>query len=145
MELTVKTFDELTTTELYEILRSRAAVFTVEQTTCCQDMDRVDYTSYHCFYKDGGTVTAYLRAYYNEGSKDTVKIGRVLTLDHGKGLGRRLMEESIEAIKAKLPCKKMLVHAQKQAIGYYEKFGFQVTSGEFWEDGIVHVTMELAL
>lgn len=31
MHLVVKKFDELTTTELYEILKARAAVFVVEQ------------------------------------------------------------------------------------------------------------------
>ena len=31
MEFIVKTFDELTTTELYEILQVRSAVFVVEQ------------------------------------------------------------------------------------------------------------------
>ena len=42
METFVKTFDELTTTELYEILQARAEVFIVEQDCVYQDLDGVD-------------------------------------------------------------------------------------------------------
>ena len=42
-----KTFDELSTKELYEILKARAAVFVVEQNIVYQDMDDKDYDSLH--------------------------------------------------------------------------------------------------
>ena len=42
-----KTFDELTTKEIYEILKARAAVFVVEQNIVYQDMDDKDYDSLH--------------------------------------------------------------------------------------------------
>ena len=35
--------------------------------------------------------------------------------------------------------------AQKHATGFYEKFGFQITSDDFLEEGVVHVVMELEL
>lgn len=143
MNLIVKEFSELTTTELYEIIKSRAAVFTLEQNIICQDLDDVDYDSLHCFYEENGRVVAYLRAYYKKGDKSTVKVGRVLTLKHGNGLGKKLMQESIAAIKAKMNCKKICMNAQKYATGFYEKFGFKVTSDDFLEEGVVHVAMEL--
>ena len=71
-----------------------------------------------------------------------VVVGRVLTRVHGKGLGRELMEQSIAAIRRELPCRKLIVNAQKQALGFYEKLGFTVTSGEFLEEGVVHLAME---
>ena len=43
MEFFAKTFDELTTKELYEILKSRSQIFTIEQNIHCQD----------CFTKKG--------------------------------------------------------------------------------------------
>ena len=49
MHLVVKKFDELTTTELYEILKARA-VFVVEQNCVYQDLDDIDYDSLHVFY-----------------------------------------------------------------------------------------------
>lgn len=145
MNLKVKFFEELTAAELYEILKSRAEVFMLEQNIQCLDMDDIDYKSIHCFFQENNRVTAYLRAYNKNDNTDIVHIGRVLTLRHGIGLGRELMIESIQAIKEKTPCQKICMDAQKHAVGFYEKLGFEVTSGEFLEEGIVHVAMELEL
>lgn len=143
LNLIAKNFTELTTSELYEILKARTEVFLLEQNIICQDMDDVDYNSLHCFFTEERKVIAYLRAYYV--GDGVVKVGRVLTLTHGAGNGKELMFKSIEAIKAKMPCKKITVNAQKHAIGFYEKFGFRVTSDEFLEEGVVHIAMELNL
>lgn len=143
MNVITKKFEELTTTELYEILKARAEIFIMEQNINYQDMDDIDYKSMHCFIQEGDKVIAYLRAFYKSEDKSVVKIGRVLTLEHGKGVGRVLLEESIPAIIEKMPCDKIYIEAQKHAIGFYEKFGFVTTSGEFLEEGIIHVAMEL--
>ena len=143
MELKVKTFKELSTSELYEILKARSAIFTMEQSIHYQDLDDVDYQSLHFFYQENQEVIAYLRAFYIDKEKRIVKIGRVLTMEHGKGLGRSLLEEAIPLIKDKMACTKIIVDAQKQAQGFYEKLGFRVTSGKFLEEGIIHVKMEL--
>ena len=143
MNITAKKFDELTITELYEILKARAEIFIMEQNINYQDMDDIDYKSVHCFIQEGNKVIAYLRAFYKSEDRSVVKIGRVLTLEHGKGVGRVLLEESIKAIKEKMQCNQIYIEAQKHAIGFYEKFGFVTTSGEFLEEGIIHVAMEL--
>lgn len=143
MNLISKRFDELSNKEVYEILKSRAEIFIVEQNINCQDMDDVDYDSLHCFFVDNNRVAAYLRAFYQDAEKNIVKIGRVLTLKHGNGIGRDLMEQSIEAIKEKMKSEKIIMDAQKHAIGFYEKLGFKVVSDEFLEEGIVHVIMDL--
>ena len=39
-------------------------------------------------------------------------------------------------------CRKVSMSAQKQAVRFYEKLGFEVTSGEFLEEGVVHNVME---
>lgn len=142
MDFAAKTFEELNTEELYEILKARAEIFIMEQQINYQDMDDVDYRSLHCFFREDKKVTAYLRAYYKNGAKDTVQIGRVLTQKHGEGLGRRLMEESMGVIKDKMPCARICMDAQKYAVGFYEKFGFRTVSGEFMEEGIIHIAME---
>ena len=48
MELIAKTFDRLTTAELYEILKSRCEVFTVGQRIICVDEDGVDFPNTTC-------------------------------------------------------------------------------------------------
>ena len=136
-----KTFGELTTRELYEILRAIAEVFLLEQRIICQDLDRIDYKSLHCFIEDGGKIVAYMRAYRMENGE--VKIGRVLSVTHGIGLGRQLMTKSIPEIKRIFNCKTIVLNAQKQAQGFYESQGFVATSEDFLEEGIPHVAMEL--
>ena len=98
MEFVAKPFDELTLSQLYEILRSRSQIFMLEQNILCQDMDRVDYDSYHLFLENEGEVIAYLRAFYLKSEPDTVCIGRVLSLHHRQGLGSELMKQSLDFI-----------------------------------------------
>ena len=44
-----KTFDELSTQELYQILRLRSEVFVVEQNCVYQDIDNKDQKALHLF------------------------------------------------------------------------------------------------
>lgn len=143
MKLIIKNFQDLETKELYEILKARATIFIMEQNINYQDMDDIDYKSIHFFYYDNDKVCAYMRAFYPTDHKDIVQIGRVLTITHGRGLGKRLMKESLPKIKELLPSKKIIMDAQTYAISFYEQFGFVVTSREFLEEGIMHVKMEL--
>ena len=53
MDFVAKYFQELTTVELYEILKARAQVFVVEQRCVYQDLDDVDYGSLHIFCRSG--------------------------------------------------------------------------------------------
>ena len=145
MEFKAKTFAQLSTRELYEILKSRAEIFFLEQGIVCQDMDNVDYISLHCFFEEKGRVVAYLRAFLDEDEKDTVNIGRVLTLEHGKGTGSELMRKSIAEIAKNFSCRKIKLHAQKQAAGFYVRLGFEAVSDEFMEEGVVHISMEKIL
>lgn len=145
MNFVSKTFSELSATELYEIMKSRMEIFLLEQGIVCMDLDDVDYDSLHCFFTDGKKVTAYLRAFVSDEENNVVTIGRVLTLEHGTGLGRELIKNSIDAVRKYFSCDKISVHAQKQAEGFYEKMGFFTVSDEFLEEGVVHVTMEMEL
>ena len=143
MDFIAKRFSELTPAELYEILKSRTEVFLLEQNIVCQDMDDVDYDCLHCFLFDGKRAVACLRA-FSSGDGE-VTIGRVVSIVHKKGLGRELMQKSIEEVKKHFPCNKIVVHAQTQAEGYYEKMGFVTVSDEFMEENIPHVMMEMKL
>jgi ElaA protein len=143
MNLKVKNFEELTKTELYEILKARAQVFIVENNMRCQDMDGIDFYCQHFFLEENGKILAYLRAIPKDDS--TVKIGRVLSITHGIGLGRKLIEKSVDYIKVNTKYNKIFLNSQSQAVGFYEKLGFKVASDEFLEEGVVHLSMELEI
>ena len=145
MEFVSKKFNELTTVEVYEILKSRAEIFVKEQKIIYLDMDDIDYDSYHMFYMDEKRVVAYLRAFYMDEKKDVIKFGRVLTLVHGKGLGGKILNDSIKYVKDNHIANKIYLEAQSYATGYYEKAGFKIISDEFMEEGIPHKKMELLL
>lgn len=145
MNLVTKFFDELTTKELYELLKARAEIFVVEQTCVYQDLDDLDYHGLHVFYEENGKVCAYLRAFPKNEDDGIVQMGRFLTIFHGAGLGGKLLEEGLTQIKEKLKPKQIYIHAQCYAAGFYERVGFQICSEEFLEDDIPHVEMILNL
>lgn len=143
MDIQFKYFEELSTVELYKILKARAEIFVVEQNCVYQDLDDVDYRSLHIFYQSDQKVVAYLRAFPRMDDPNTVQMGRVLTLEHGTGLGGKLLKEGVRLVKEKMNAKKIFLEAQCYAVGFYEREGFTVCSDEFLEDGIPHVGMEL--
>ncbi len=143
MDFKSKYFNELTTEEIYEILRSRSEVFVVEQNCVYLDPDGRDYMSLHIFSEEDGRVTSYLRAFAKDDT--TVQMGRVLTLRHGTGLGGRLLKYGLKEIREKMKPEKIYIEAQCYAAGFYEREGFRICSDEFDEDGIPHVGMILEL
>ena len=156
LTLKIKSFEELSAREVYEILGARCDVFTVEQKICYPDADGVDLHSLHVWLETrDGTVEAYLRLYREDdgagkttGAHDSttagpVHMGRVLTRRHGEGLGRRVVEAGIEAAWTRMGANEILLHSQEYCIGFYEKMGFRVCSGLFDEAGIPHAEMRL--
>ena len=88
---------------------------------------------------------AYLRAFEKDAATKRVQIGRVLTLNHGLGLGGKLLKDGIMQIREKLNPSTIFIEAQCYATGFYEREGFIISSEEFLEDGIPHVEMILKL
>lgn len=139
----VQTFHELTTHELYAILRARAAVFVVEQNCQYQDMDGIDFEATHVTLLDGNEIVAYARVFV-EASSGKWHIGRVLTIRRGMGYGIPLMYEAIRVAK-EAGAKVVEIDAQSYAIGFYEKVGFRVCSEEYLIDDILHKRMRLLM
>ena len=145
MRFIAKNFSELSLAELYEILKARSQIFVLEQNMHCQDMDGIDFRARHFFIEENGNVLAYLRAFYTDDSKNVVKIGRVLSITHGIGLGADIMRNALADIKKNMKCQKICLNSQKDAIGFYEKLGFKTVSDEFLEEGVIHVKMEFEI
>lgn len=141
MESVIKTFDELTNRELYEILRLRAEVFVVEQNCVYQDLDEVDLDAYHVYLKDEGRIVAYLRVVDKGKRLEEVSLGRVISLKRRQGVGSELMKVGIRVAKENFGAKKIMIGAQAYAQPFYEASGFKRISDEYLEDGIPHVYM----
>lgn len=145
MNFVAKNFGELSLTELYEILKARSQIFILEQNMHCQDMDGIDFEARHFFLEEKGKILAYLRAFYTDDSRSVVKIGRVLSITHGVGLGTNIMKMAIADIKKNMKCQILSLNSQKSAIGFYEKLGFKTVSDEFLEEGVIHLKMQLEI
>ena len=101
MNWVCKSFDELTTRELYTILRLRQEVFAVEQNCVYQDCDDVDLSSSHLlglFEEEGKQVlVAYARLVPQNGRYSEQSIGRVVTSNKHRrmGFGQQLMRRCV--------------------------------------------------
>ena len=73
-------------------------------------------------------------------------IGRMAVLAEwrGKGVGRALLERLLEEA-ARLDQRRLALHAQTRACGFYRRFGFVEEGPEFMEAGIPHRTMVRSL
>lgn len=143
MKLNIKTFEELTKKELYEILKLRSEVFVVEQKCCYQDMDDADFGAIHVFYTEDGKIQAYLRILDKGVMSEDVRIGRVISRKRRCGVGTKLVKEGIKAAVEKFGAERIFVEAQVYVKEMYSKLGFVQTSGEFLDVGIPHVKMIL--
>ena len=143
MELKIKHFNELTLSELYEIMKSRQEVFVVEQDCVYLDADGKDKNAYHVFIEEGGKVIAALRVLDRGVSYDDASIGRVITTRRGEGVGEKIIRAGIEVAKEKYGADKIRISAQVQASGFYKKYGFKQVSDIYLEDGIDHYEMVL--
>jgi len=81
-----------------------------------------------------------------EEKPNTVRLRQMAVLNdlQGKGIGRALMSFA-ENLARDRGYKVMSMHARKNAVGFYEKMGYKVTSTEFIEVTIPHYVMEKQL
>ncbi|KAA1247344.1 GNAT family N-acetyltransferase [Aquimarina sp. RZ0] len=139
----VKKFEELSTTELYKILRLRAEVFVVEQDCVYQDIDNKDQIALHIIGIKNDEVVAYTRIFRAGDYLENASIGRVVISEKERkyGYGHLLIEKSIKTIHELFEVQEIKISAQCYLINFYEKHGFKQTGKEYLEDGIPHIGM----
>jgi len=140
---TTKTFSELETEELYQILRLRSEVFVVEQDCIYQDIDNKDQNAIHLYYVDNDEIVAYTRIFKAGHYYENPCIGRVVVSkkERGKDLGKKIMIDSIEYIKQNIKGEKIELSAQKYLDKFYKDLGFYKIGEDYLEDGIPHQRM----
>jgi len=143
MNITVKKFQELTTSELYEILQLRSEVFVVEQDCVYQDIDGKDLKALHVLGVKEGKIIAYTRLFNSGEYFDTPSIGRVVVKESERkyGYGHDLIKASIKAIVDNYNETTITISAQTYLQKFYESHGFKQIGEGYLEDGIRHIRM----
>lgn len=139
----IKSFEELSTKELYEILKIRQEVFVVEQTCYYLDADGYDEKAVHIWAEKDNRIVAYCRI-FKPGIKYTeASIGRVLTNPSYRNLklGKILLKIAINTIEGKFRTQNIRISAQDYLVKFYKNFGFRPTENKYLEDDIPHTEM----
>ncbi|MFL5488061.1 MAG: GNAT family N-acetyltransferase [Gemmatimonadaceae bacterium] len=138
---------ELTSEELYAVVRLRESVFIVEQNCPYPDADGRDPNAWHLLGWQSGADERRLIAYariFEAGVRYTeASIGRVVTAPEvrGKGVGKILMAEALRRIESLAADQTVKIAAQRRIEKFYLDLGFRTISAPYEEDGIIHVDM----
>ncbi len=139
MNLRIETTDYLPA----ETRALRQAVFMEEQ-GFSYEFDETDHTALHLTLYDGDTAVACCRIFPD--GPQAYHIGRVAVhKDYRKlGFGAAIMKEA-EAKALSLGAKVMMLSAQEQAAGFYQKLGYAQKGEPYLDEHCPHVHMEKAL
>ena len=138
----VREWSELTTSELYSLLKLRTDVFLVEQKVDEEELDNRDQEAQHFFIADAIGTAAYLRVLFDESPEhlDAHRVvGRVVVRPdrRGEGLAQLLLTRVLSLYRGEA----MLLHAQQYVAPLYAKAGFEPFGEPYDEAGIAHISM----
>ncbi|PST85787.1 GNAT family N-acetyltransferase [Photobacterium sp. NCIMB 13483] len=140
-------FDELTTHQLYDLLKLRSEIFCVEQNCVYPDLDDHDRAPnvFHLLGYVNNELVAYLRLLAPCVTYDNVSIGRVVVTPSQRkhGLGHQLLRQGLTHAEKIWPQQLIEIGAQQYLVAFYQSHGFTQTSDMYLEDGIPHVDMQL--
>ncbi|WP_107838659.1 GNAT family N-acetyltransferase [Metasolibacillus meyeri] len=143
MTWTVKEFNELTTTELYQIIQHRVNIFIVEQQSIYEDLDDHDQNSLHILYKEEGRIVAYARLLPPGEKYEEASFGRVVVAKEkrGTGLGKELIAFTMQLAKERWATANIFIQAQNYLAKFYQDFGFEAISEPYDYDNVPHIDM----
>lgn len=143
LEIKTKTFQELTTKELYDLLQLRSEVFVVEQDCVYQDIDGKDFKGLHVIGFKAEKIVAYTRIFKPGDYFKQASIGRVVVAktERAYKYGYDIMNASIKAINQHYNETTIHLSAQCYLKQFYNNLGFKEVGEEYLEDGIPHVGM----
>jgi ElaA protein len=142
----IKHFNDLSTRELYQILKARVDVFIVEQNCPYEELDNNDQDCYHLLCKDPkGKIVAVTRIAPAGLIYEEASIGRVVTTKEvrGKGLGIEIMKRSMIFCRDQLKANSIKIAAQLYLKKFYEDLGYEQISEIYPWDGIDHIDMRI--
>ncbi|WP_347923247.1 GNAT family N-acetyltransferase [Pontimicrobium sp. SW4] len=144
LEITTKTFQELTTKEMYDLLQLRQEVFIVEQNCIYYDIDGKDEKALHIIGKKNNKIIAYTRVFKPDDYFKEASIGRVVVSKEERQhkYGYDIMEASIKAVNDNFNETTIKLSGQTYLKKFYNNLGFKEIGEEYLEDGIPHILME---
>jgi ElaA protein len=147
MQWFIKSFDQMTPFEVYQIIQLRVDVFVVEQNCPYSELDGKDLAkaALHLFAIEDSEVACYLRALPPGVSYENMpSLGRIVANPNhrGSGIGHELMKRATQIIDEKWPTLSCHISAQSHLQGYYNQHGFSAVGEGYLEDGILHIGME---
>ena len=143
LDIITKSFNELTTEELYDLLQLRSEVFVVEQDCVYQDVDGKDQKALHILGYNADKLVAYTRIFKPGYYFEEASIGRVVVRANERKFkhGNAIMNASIDAIKNHYNKTIIRISAQTYLKQFYNNLDFQEVGEEYLEDGIPHINM----
>ena len=144
IQWTIKSFENLSVNELYDILKLRSEIFVVEQNCVYLDIDGKDKQALHLFGEFEGKIVACSRLFKPGITFDNASIGRVVVDANfrDRKWGHDLMREAIAGIKNHFGESKITIGAQLYLKKFYESHGFVQTGEMYLEDDIPHIEMK---
>lgn len=143
LETHIKSFQDLTTNELYDLLQLRSEVFVVEQDCVYQDIDGKDQKALHVLGYHNTNLVAYTRIFQKGDYLEEASIGRVVVSAEARkhSFGKEIMNSSIEAVSIYFNTSTIVLSAQTYLKRFYNNLGFIEVGEEYLEDGIPHIKM----
>jgi ElaA protein len=139
-----KSFTEIATEEMHELLSLRQQIFVVEQQCAYLDADSLDPCAWHLLGRAvSGQLVAYARLTFPGTRYTEPSFGRVLVVpsERQQGLGRALVSKCIERSKLEYPGQDIRISAQTSRSDLYQKQGFEVIGQPYDDVGIEHCDM----
>lgn len=140
-----KAFEDLSNSELYELLKLRQEIFIVEQKCPYLDCDGVDPACHHVLgYTNLHELAAVARIVPpGEMYSEYASIGRVAVAKkfRGNDLGRAIMREALEYCLDHFHGSEIKIMVQSYLKKFYTDLGFESSAEAFLEDEIPHINM----
>lgn len=139
----VKAFEELSSQELYDVLKLRSEVFHMEQQALYLDIDAKDQKALHVVSMKKGTLIAYARIFDRDAYFETASIGRVVVAkkERNQNYGHALVDFAIASIEKHFGQTTVRISAQRHLQKFYEFHRFVAFGPVYLEDGIPHIGM----
>ncbi|MBR2829331.1 MAG: GNAT family N-acetyltransferase [Solobacterium sp.] len=145
MKYVLKTFDELTKEELYDIARHRQNVLIIGQGNIFHDLDGRDNECLHLSAYDDDGMVGYSRIMPSATGLhgDAGAFGRLSVLEEKRkrGIGSELVRRSVACLQDDLHEPKILISAMSYLEHFYNRLGFERVGDLYFIEGVEHINM----